>query len=345
MIRRLAAGITDKLEILDIPVVGPTKDTARLEWSKSFTRQVIQDNGIAGNPEFQICKNMNDIKNFLSTHNEVAVKPDVLTGGKGVKITGEHLHSIEAIEEYAAQKILSDGLVLLEERLIGQEFTLQAFTDGIRIEVMPLVRDFKRAYDGDEGPNTGSMGSFSCSDHGMPDLSNDVIMKGTQIMKDTIRAIGNVVGRYKGILYGGFMKTKKGVYLIEYNVRFGDPEAINVLTILKDPLTDIGFGITSENLPRPEFQRKATVCVYLVPTGYPLNPTRDKPIFIKEPIQSELYYASVYFDDGQIKTTGSRAIALLAKSQALHNSREIVYRDAPRIKGDLYYRTDIAKGL
>jgi phosphoribosylamine--glycine ligase len=145
----LATGVSDKLNELGIPVVGPTKEAARLEWSKAYARIFLDDNGIHGNPSYKICRTLADVREYLEEHKDVAVKPDVLTGGKGVKITSEHLQSSSEVEDYALERISEDGVVVLEEKLVGNEFTLQAFTDGKTVEVMPLVRDYKRAYDGD----------------------------------------------------------------------------------------------------------------------------------------------------------------------------------------------------
>jgi len=298
--------------------------------------------GISGNPEFAICRSAEEVDAFLKDHEEVAVKPDVLTGGKGVRVTGDHLNSVEETRGYALERVKQDGLVVIEEKLKGREFTLQAFTDGKRVEVMPLVRDFKRAYDGDKGPNTGSMGSFSCPDHGMPDLPLEVVEKGIEIMGRTVDALSGSVGLYQGVLYGGFMNTERGVYLIEYNARFGDPEAINVLALLETPLSEVGYGIVEGRLPETRFAEEATVCVYLTPEGYPVNPLRDQPIEVGETKHSEIYYASVYDDNGVVKTTGSRSIALLGRGGTVSEAREKVYSDVGNIKGRLHYRTDIA---
>ena len=339
----LAAGVTDALNTMEIPVVGPTRAAARLEWSKAYTREFLDEQGIAGNPDFAVCRNKAEVQEFVSGHPDVAAKPDVLTGGKGVKITGEHLHGAQEIIDYSMERIEEDGLIVLEEKLSGNEFTLQAFTDGSRVEVMPLVRDYKRAYDGDTGPNTGSMGSYSCPDHGLPMISEESVRRGTEIMEETVRKLTGIGTAFKGTLYGGFMETDRGVYLIEYNCRFGDPEAMNVLSLLEDPLLDIGWGIIDGKLRKPSFERKATVCVYLVPEGYPVDPKRDSEVFITAPGDSELYFASVHEESGAIMTTGSRAIALLAKGDTVEEAGEKVYRDIPQIRGDLFYRTDIGK--
>jgi len=338
----LATGVPDRLWELGVPVVGARKALARLEWSKAYTRRVIQEHGIPGNPEFAVCRTAEEVDAFLRDHEEVAVKPDVLTGGKGVKVTGDHLNGAEAARGYALDRVKRDGLVVIEERLKGREFTIQAFTDGKRVEVMPLVRDFKRAYDGDKGPNTGSMGSFSCPDHGMPDLPPEAVDRGIEIMERTVDTLAGGVGLYQGVLYGGFMNTGEGVYLLEYNARFGDPEAINVLALLETPLTEVGYGIVDGNLPETRFAEEATVCVYLTPMGYPVNPLRDQPIEVGEIRHSELYYASVYDDGGVVKTTGSRSVALLGRGGTVSEAREKVYADVGEVKGRLHYRNDIA---
>jgi phosphoribosylamine--glycine ligase len=341
----LAAGVADRLNDLGVPVVGPTKALARLEWSKAFTREFLESQGIRGNPDFRVCRTAEDVREFCRGHPEVAVKPDVLTGGKGVKISGEHLKTAHEVEEYALERIASDGLVVLEERLIGREFTLQAFSDGNRVEVMPLVRDFKRALDGDKGPNTGSMGSYSCPDHGLPDLSDSSVQEGVDIMKATVDSLSSSVGRFRGVLYGGFMETDRGVYLLEYNVRLGDPEAMNVLALLRKPLIQVGWEIVDGRLSKTYFERMATVCVYLVPKGYPTNPTENSEVRIGEIKDSQLFFASVHEEDGVIRTTGSRSIALLGLGKTVKEAREKVYNDTTNVEGELFYRKDIAANL
>jgi phosphoribosylamine--glycine ligase len=126
----LAMGVSDRLWELGVPVVGARKALARLEWSKAYTRQVVQEHGISGNPEFAICRSAEEVDAFLKDHEEVAVKPDVLTGGKGVRVTGDHLNSAEETRGYALEQVKQDGLVVIEEKLKGREFTLQAFTTG-----------------------------------------------------------------------------------------------------------------------------------------------------------------------------------------------------------------------
>jgi phosphoribosylamine--glycine ligase len=174
-------------------------------------------------------------------------------------------------------------------------------------------------------------------------ISQESVKKGTRIMEETIRKLMETGNAFKGTLYGGFMETDRGVYLIEYNCRFGDPEAMNVLTLLEDPLLDIGWEIIDGKLQKPSFKRKATVCVYLVPEGYPTDPKSGRDVSITVPSDSELYFASVHEESGFIRTTGSRAIAILAEGDTIEEAGEKVYGDIPKIRGDLFYRTDIGK--
>jgi len=141
------------------------------------------------------------------------------------------------------------------------------------------------------------------------------------------------------------MNTAEGVYLIEYNSRLGDPEAINVLALLDDSLVDTGFKMVEGKLRKPKFRKEATVCVYVVPDGYPDAPKKDQPITVGKLAHSEPYYASVYEEAGVVKTTGSRAVALLARGKTVAEARERVYSDASAVKGALFYRRDIAAGV
>ena len=170
---------------------------------------------------------------------------------------------------------LSGGNVVLEERLIGEEFTLQAFVDGKHIVPMPLVQDHKRAFEGDQGPNTGGMGAYSMPDHSLPFVTDADREQAFAIMKDVVRVMEDAGTPYRGVLYGQFMNTARGPMVIEFNARFGDPEAMNVLSLLEsDFSTHHQRGSYQGSLSKHDvrFSRKATVCKYLVPEGYPEAP-------------------------------------------------------------------------
>jgi phosphoribosylamine--glycine ligase len=342
----LEAGVSDFITSQGVPCIGPSKAAAMIETSKSFARIVIDQTTPKANPQFKVARSIDDLRRFekkVGVENMV-VKPNGLTGGKGVKIFGEHLKSRDELEKYAIDLLTKIGVVVLEEKMEGTEFTLQAFSDGTRLEVMPLVRDYKRAFDGDTGPNTGSMGSYSTPDHGLPYITEEDYDTAKAIMDATLIGVKKKSGSpFKGILYGQFMKTKSGIKVVEFNARFGDPEAMNVLSILSTPLDEVCQGIIDGQLGHVQFENKGTVCVYIVPEGYPgPDVVKDSPLDLSVASSAQLYHASIYEKDGQILTTGSRAIGVLGKSDTVEQAREIAYANASRIKGRVRYRSDIA---
>ncbi|MFW9909867.1 MAG: phosphoribosylamine--glycine ligase [Candidatus Thorarchaeota archaeon] len=342
----LSVGVVDYLNGKGIPCIGPFQEAARIETSKSFARRILDEVDKDANPRYKTARSVDDLKKFENSigPENVVVKPDGLTGGKGVKIFGDHFSSREELEKYAIDLLSKHGIVVLEEKLQGIEFTIQAFVDGTSIQPMPLVRDYKRAYDGDKGPNTGSMGSYSREDHKLAYVTEMDFERAIDIMQKTVWGIKKRTRLdYRGILYGQFMKTAQGIKVIEFNARFGDPEAMNVLSIIKTPITDVFQSIIDGNLKTAEFENKATVCLYVVPEGYPgAHVARDMPISLVPGIQSEVYYASVYEADGVMYTTGSRSIGLLAKGDSVQEARDMVYDDVLKINGRVRYRMDIA---
>jgi phosphoribosylamine---glycine ligase len=277
------------------------------------------------------------------------VKPDGLTAGKGVKVSGAHLQSAREAAEYA-DEVLRAGhaAVVIEERLDGEEFSLQSFCDGVHVADMVLVQDHKRAFDGDRGPNTGGMGSYSCADHGLPFLSEKDRGAASAINAAVARALAKETGEpYKGILYGGFMVTRDGVRLIEYNARFGDPESLNLLSLLTTDLADISEAIIRGTLDhvRVEFQPLASVCKYVVPEGYPDRPVRGQRISLaRVPKPSErlrLYFASVEPTADGLTLGGSRAIGFVGIGADLDEAERIAEAAASAVEGPVYHRRDI----
>ena len=232
---------------------------------------------------------------FIKELGEYVVKADGLTGGKGVKVSGEHLANIDEGFAYAMECLNADGRVVIEEKFIGVEFSLMSFVDGVHVVDMPAVQDHKRALEGDKGMNTGGMGTYSDADHSLPFLRPGDLEAAHAITVKVAEAIYKETGKYfKGIMYGGFMAVKNGVGLIEYNARFGDPEAMNVLPLLKTDFIDVCERIIAGNLESVEFENKATVLKYIVPEGYPENPRKGEKIEIGEvPAGVKMYYGSV----------------------------------------------------
>ncbi len=336
----LEAGLVDFLEEKGIGCVGPRRAAARLETDKGFCREMMEKHGVAGCPYYRLFKDAGDACDFIMDYDgDLAIKPVGLTGGKGVKIMGEHFGKEGAVEYL---KSLSGGVVL-EERLIGEEFTLMAFVDGKNIVPMPLVQDHKRAFTGDVGPNTGGMGSYSMPDHKFPFVTEKDYEKALEIMKDSVALMEKEGHVYKGILYGQFMNTAEGPKVIEYNARFGDPEAMNVLTLLSSDFSAIVKAIAEGTLDECEvtFRRMATVCKYLVPEGYPENPRPGDPLFIKNPGKAHLYYANVLEEDGRLYTQTSRTLAFVGMAETLSEAEEIAENAASSVDGAVRYRKDI----
>lgn len=348
----LAAGVTDALLSLGIKCAAPTKEASRLEWDKSYARELLRDFKVQGSPKFGIFENEHEAHLFIDSLNgNVAVKPSGLTGGKGVKVTGFHLKDGEEAKRYSSELLSAkhSGLasIVIEEKLEGEEFSLQAFSDGKKVFAMPLVQDHKRAYEGDIGPNTGGMGSYSDGNHLLPFLKPRHKDDALAIMQKTIEAYRKKTGKpYVGILYGGFMATHEGVKLIEYNCRFGDPEAMNALSIMKSDLFTVfeqmaGWKITKQ----PEFEKKATVCKYLVPEGYPGKSVTDQPLAIDSAAiaasGARLYYASVYDKAGAIYTQSSRSIGLVGIADSIEEAEKISERACGAVSGKVWHRKDI----
>ena len=222
-----------------------------------------------------------------------------------------------------------------------------SFCDGKSLKHMPIVQDHKRAYEGDSGPNTGGMGTYTDSDHLLPFLNTDDVNEAKMINKATINALRDKYDdRYKGILYGGFMATRDGVKLIEYNARFGDPEAMNVLSLLETDFIDICFGITNCELDeiQVQFKKQATVCKYAVPEGYPDNPIKGQPININNITNlDQLYYASVDIENGQLIESGSRTMAVVGMADTISEAEVFAEREVSSIIGPLFHREDIGK--
>lgn len=341
----LAAGLSDALEIEGIPVVGPKKDAARLEFDKAWTREFMARNKIPGLPRFKVYSDYDDACRYIEEYPDVVVKPAGLTGGKGVKVMGEHMKTLDEARAYAKSVLASDRVVI-EERLKGEEVTIMAFVDGKNVVPMPTVQDHKRAYEDDQGPNTGGMGSYTDNTKLLPFMTLDDYDEGVEIMKDTVAALKKTMGvTYNGILYGQFMITKDGMKVVEFNARFGDPEAMNVLSLLKTDFVDVCESIVDGSLNKMniEFERSATVCKYVVPAGYPDNPVRDSPLHVTEQPEYTVYYASVNERDGTVYTTSSRSLAVVGIADSISDAEILSETGLSNVSGNFHCRHDIGK--
>ena len=344
----LAAGVVDRLESeLGIPCVGPKRKVAQLESSKAFTRQLLTEFRIPGNVRYQLFDSIVGISDYLTSLSDFVVKPDGLTGGKGVKVSGVHIYSIAEAVDYCKELLDSrHPLVVIEEKLDGEEFTLQSFCDGSHVVDMVVVQDHKRAYEGDTGPNTGGMGSYTCEDHSLPFLNAEALEAASQINSLVADAVYQKTGeKFKGVLFGGFMATRDGVRLLEYNVRFGDPESLNIFALLETDFVDICESILTGTLDPNgiSFARKATVCKYVVPLDYPTGVATSERIssIPTESDRLKVYAASIDQRDGDIYLEGSRAVAFVGIGNNLAEAEEIAEAAASSVVGPVRHRRDI----
>ncbi|MFQ6674638.1 MAG: phosphoribosylamine--glycine ligase, partial [Fidelibacterota bacterium] len=318
----LEAGVADALWTSGIPCVGPKRKLAQIETSKSFARELLTKYTIPACPEFRVFTGLDGVRDFLeSLGDRFVIKADGLMGGKGVRVSGDHLRSHQEAIAYATQLLAKDDRFVVEEKLVGEEFSLMSFCDGENLLHMPPVQDHKRAYAGDRGPNTGGMGSYSDSDHLLPFLTKEDVTQAREFNETTVRALSEEFGEgYIGILYGGFMATARGVKLIEYNARLGDPEGMNVLAIMESDLVAICQAIVEGTLKqeRASFSPLATVCKYAVPEGYPVSPMKGERIDISGVLDKDhLYYASVDVGNDGLYEAGSRTVAFIGIAETL----------------------------
>lgn len=344
----LEAGVADFLAEHDIPCIGPTKLLAQLESSKSFTRNLLQKYNVPGNPAYGVFSDLDELRKFIVNEipDQFVVKADQLCGGKGVKVQGDHFATAEEGIDFAQECIAAVGKVVIEEKLVGQEFSLMTFADGKSVAHLNTVQDHKRAFEGDKGPNTGGMGSYSYPDK-LPFLSDNDLADAHEMSLRTMEVLQEEVGgEFKGIIFGGYMLTSTGVKIIEYNARFGDPEVMNLLPVLETDLVDICLAMIEGRLSEIEVKMapKATVCKYVVPEGYPDNPTKGEIVTVDENYQTDakLYYASIDQKDDGLYLGGSRSLAYVGIADDIFEAEQIA-EDAVTnaVKGPVFHRKDI----
>lgn len=343
----LEQGLADVLWKNNIPTIGPKRILAQLETSKSFTRDLCAKYKIAGSLIYKKFHQLEGVKEFLHHLGDgnYVIKANGLMGGKGVKVAGDHLHSIAEAYQFCEELVAAGQTFVIEEKVVGQEFSFMCFCDGKSLVPMPLVQDHKRAFVNDEGPNTGGMGSYSDANHRLPFLTEDDVYAAYSINQAAISALTyEYREEYIGFLYGSFMATKAGIRLIEFNARLGDPEALNVLAILESDFVAICIAMVRGTLTPDlvRFANAATVCKYVVPEGYPDHPVKNELIDVSAvQNQEQLYLASVDERDGKLYATGSRAAAIVGIAKTIAEAEQAAEADVTRIHGKVFHRPDI----
>ncbi|MGM0398606.1 MAG: phosphoribosylamine--glycine ligase [Halobacteriota archaeon] len=334
----LQAGVVDALEDAGIYAFGPRQADARIETDKAFQREFMAEHDITGTPEFATFDARDPAAAYVeSVDGDVAVKPRGLTGGKGVRVTGDQLSKPEAAT-YIRESDYEEWVI--EERLVGEEFTVQAFVANGDVRVTPAVQDHKRAYEGDEGPNTGGMGSYSDASFALPFMTDAEYDAAVGIIEETVDALDD----YRGILYGQFMLTTEGPKVVEFNARFGDPEAMNTLPVLETDFLDVlRAARDGEPLPDLAFAAQATVCKYAVPAGYPTDPESGARVALDEESVGDglLFYASVDERDDGIFTTTSRSFAVVGVADTIAAAETIAANALSGVDEGFHVRHDI----
>lgn len=343
----LEAGIADALWAEAIPVIGPRKALARIETSKAFARDLMKQHDIPGLPEYRAFHNLEGVRDYLEKLGEdsYVIKANGLMGGKGVRLAGEHLHSFDEAIAFCEEVLAHHQTFVIEEKLIGQEFSLMGFCDGETLVPMPVVQDHKRAHVYDRGPNTGGMGSYSDANHSLPFLNRNDIEEAWNINEAVIKALtSEVKEKYIGIIYGSFIATAKGIYVIEFNARFGDPESLNILSILKSDFVLICMAMVTGSLRQDlvRFDHRATVCKYAVPEGYPDDAVKNVPIDVSAvKNKAYLYLSAVDLRGGILYALGSRTAAYVGIADSIPAAEVIAEKEVCAIGGPLYHREDI----
>jgi formyltetrahydrofolate-dependent phosphoribosylglycinamide formyltransferase len=343
----LAAGVVDELKAIGAGVVGPTQSLARIESSKGFARGLLAKHGIVGNPFFQRFESMAGVAETLAQWpGRHVIKDDGLAGGKGVKVCGDHLHSLAESLAFCEELVALGHPFVVEEKLEGEEFSLMSFCDGKTLRHMPAVQDHKRAFADDTGPNTGGMGTYSDAGQKLPFLTDEDVAAAQAINERVVAALALECGaEYQGVLYGGFMATGEGVKLIEYNARFGDPECLNLLTLLETDFVQVCQAIVAQGLHALPvvFSAQASVCKYVVPEGYPDTPRKGDAVELPDalPKDTALFLSAVDVRDGRLVATGSRTVAVVATGQTIAAAEQLCEGVVREIRGPFFHREDI----
>jgi phosphoribosylamine--glycine ligase len=344
----LAAGTVDRFQARGLPVYGPTRAAARLEWSKAFAKQFMRQNGIP-TARYETFTDPEAAKAYIRrTGTPIVVKADGLAAGKGVIIANDQATALQAIDDLMTTRVFgaSGTTVVIEEFLEGEETSVLAFCDGKIAIPMPAAQDHKRIGEGDTGPNTGGMGNYAPTTIVTPEVREQIIRK---ILNPTMTAMAAAGTPFVGTMFLGLMITKDGPNLIEYNARFGDPEAQVVLPLLQSDLAAVMLDAIAGRLDpvKLEWQSDRTaVCVVAASGGYPGKYSTGKVISGLDQVRDSLvFHAGTKLDpSGQVVTSGGRVLNVVHLAADIRTAVAGAYRDLDRLHFDgIYYRHDIAK--
>ena len=332
----LVQGLADDLRKAGFAVFGPSQAAAQIEGSKDFAKGVMRDAGVPTARSFT-CINQDEIEKALDTFGApFVVKHDGLAAGKGVVVTDDRAAALE--------HALLSPRVVIEEFLDGPEVSLFGISDGKNILAMQPAQDFKRAFDGDLGPNTGGMGAYSPLPWAHDDIVEETL---EQVLKPTIAEMAARGTPFVGLLYAGLALTTKGTRVIEFNARFGDPETEVLLPRLQTPLAQLLLKAATRDLkdhPPLIWSAESAVTVVLASEGYPTAPKIGEPIMGLNPVDgSDIFHAGTTLDGSVLKSAGGRVLAVTGMGADLTEARDKAYRVISGITlHGSHYRSDIA---
>ncbi|MGI6072618.1 MAG: phosphoribosylamine--glycine ligase [Lachnospiraceae bacterium] len=341
----LVLGCVDALEEKGIPCFGPRANAAIIEGSKVFSKNLMKKYGIP-TAQYEVFDDMKAALEYLETAKiPIVVKADGLALGKGVIIARTRQEAEDAVISMMRDKAFgaSGDRIVIEEFLEGPEVSVLAFTDGRTIAPMVSSMDHKRAGDGDTGLNTGGMGAVAPN----PYYTDEIALRCMkEIFIPTMVAMNREDRTFKGCLYFGLMITKDGPKVIEYNCRFGDPEAQVVLPLLESDLLEIMQAVTEGRLASCEvkFAAKSVCCLIMASIGYPAGYKKGVEIQVPEDVLKDTYMAGVTCVDGKLFTNGGRVLGITSVADTLEDAIKASYEKAARVKCDnLFYRNDIGQ--
>ena len=344
----LVAGIADVFKGRGLPVFGPSQAAAQLEGSKAFSKNLMAKYNIP-TAFFKVCEDIETAKAYVEEKGApIVVKADGLAAGKGVVVAMTREEALDAIEDMMADHKFGNAgaRVVLEEFMEGEEASLLAFTDGQTVVPMIAAQDHKRIYDGDEGPNTGGMGTYAPA----PVMTEALRLKATEtILKPVVEAMAKEGTPYQGCLYAGLMIKGDSIKVVEFNCRFGDPETQVILPLLEGDLAEIMLACATGTLADVEvgWSNKAAVCVVMASGGYPVSYENGKEITGLAAAAADpdtvVFHAGTKESEGRVVTAGGRVLGVTACDANIRAARDRAYAAVEKVHfADNFYRKDIA---
>ncbi len=336
----LERGVADCFKRKNLRIFGPTKAAARIESSKDFAKRLMTEHGVP-TAAYRTFTDYAAAVEYVRSHSlPTVLKYDGLAAGKGVVIAQTFDEAEQALRDMLVDDRFGHGRVVVEEFLQGEEFSLMCFVSGRNLCPMPVAQDHKRAYDNDEGPNTGGMGAYT----GLPFIDrSDIDYAMEHIMRPVAEALDEEGTPFCGVLYGGLIKTADGIKVIEFNARFGDPETEVVLPLLESDLCRLMCDVADGKAVEALWSDMATIGVVLASKGYPGSYEKGCAIDLPADLDATVYHMGTKLDAGRLVTAGGRVMIVVCAAATLAEARDKVRRQVERIGCDnLFQRNDIA---